>query len=182
MSVHFDGTNLHFTFSLPQGQSGPPGEVTQSAQEAAIATTSSNSNNMGTLGFVVSDPPTQTEMQTLPNKVDELLLALRRCTPRVAESVSFWRWRQTDASSCLLAPSQTLYCCIIHGLQRFIGDVSPHNAPRIVMLEHQESEMTKDGLHRELHLTPGAGISHAFGSTPVSLRMERICLRSDSPR
>ena len=34
-------------------------------------------------GHVVSDPPTQTEMQSLANKVDELLLALRlRCKNR----------------------------------------------------------------------------------------------------
>ena len=48
------------------------------ALDAAIATTSSNSNAVATLGLAVSDPPTQAEMQSLANKLDELILALRR--------------------------------------------------------------------------------------------------------
>lgn len=78
VSVSFDGANVRFSFGIPQGQSGPPGEVTQAALNTAIAGTSTNSNLVGTLGMAVSDPPTQAEMQTLANKVDELILALRR--------------------------------------------------------------------------------------------------------
>jgi hypothetical protein len=87
VTVSFDGLNVHFTFGLPAGQNGsngsdgaqgPPGEVTNAALAGAINGTSSNSNAVTTLGLVVSDPPTQTEMQSLANKVDELLLALRR--------------------------------------------------------------------------------------------------------
>ncbi len=44
----------------------------------AIATTSSNSNGVGTLGLAVSDPPTQSEMQQIADKLDELINALRR--------------------------------------------------------------------------------------------------------
>ena len=87
------GNTLHFTFDIPRGQEGqegqagptgsdgpqgPPGEVTNVALAGAINGTSNNSNTVATLGLVVSDPPTQTEMQSLANKMDELLVALRR--------------------------------------------------------------------------------------------------------
>jgi hypothetical protein len=81
VSVSFDGTDVHFTFDIPQGATGgegPPGEVTTAALDAAIAGTSANSNGVATLGMTVSDPPTQAEMQTLADKVDELITALRR--------------------------------------------------------------------------------------------------------
>ncbi len=56
---------------------GSPGEVTNASFANAISGTSRNSNAVSTLGLVVSDPPTQGEMQTIVNKVDELILALR---------------------------------------------------------------------------------------------------------
>lgn len=99
-----DGT-LHFTFNIPagpqgsngsngsngsdgapgqpgpQGEQGPqgePGQVSLVQLTDAIATTSSNSNAVTTLGMVVSDPPTQGEVQLIADKVDELINALRR--------------------------------------------------------------------------------------------------------
>lgn len=87
VAVSYDGTNVHFSFGIPrggvgeqggQGVQGPPGEVTNAALAAAISGTSSNTNAVATLGLLVSDPPTQAEMQSLANKVDELILALRR--------------------------------------------------------------------------------------------------------
>ena len=108
VSVSFDGTYVHFTFGIPrgsdggqgpqgiqgeqgiqgiqgeqgiqgyQGPPGAPGEVSFQQLTDAIATTSSNSNAVATLGLVVSDPPTQAEVQQIVNKVDELILALRR--------------------------------------------------------------------------------------------------------
>ncbi len=87
VSVYFDGTNVRFTFGIPrgetggtgdQGEQGPPGEVTNSALANAISGTSNNTNAVSTLGLVVSDPPTQGEMQSIVNKVDELILALRK--------------------------------------------------------------------------------------------------------
>jgi hypothetical protein len=44
----------------------------------AIASTSNNSNSVGTLGFNVDPNYDQTQMQMLVNKVDELINALRR--------------------------------------------------------------------------------------------------------
>ena len=61
-----------------EGPQGPPGEVSQAALDSAIASTSANSNSVSTLGMVVTNPPTQSEVQTLADKVDELILALRR--------------------------------------------------------------------------------------------------------
>ena len=43
-----------------------------------FADTSKNSNGVATLGLVVSDPPTQAQVQSLADKMDELVLALRR--------------------------------------------------------------------------------------------------------
>ena len=60
------------------GPQGPPGEVTQAALDSAMANTSANSNSVSTLGMVVTNPPTQSEVQTLADKLDELITALRR--------------------------------------------------------------------------------------------------------
>ena len=66
----------------PQGPQGPPGEVTQTdlnnAELNMLSQSSANSNGVSTLGLVVSDPPTQSEVQDLANKLDELINALRR--------------------------------------------------------------------------------------------------------
>lgn len=48
-------------------------EERQAAIDAAISTTSANSNGAPTLNLSVSDPPSTTEVQ-----LDELILALRR--------------------------------------------------------------------------------------------------------
>lgn len=52
--------------------------ATQAGVDAAIAGTSANSNGVGTLSMTVSDPPTQGEVQTIADKVDELINNLRR--------------------------------------------------------------------------------------------------------
>jgi hypothetical protein len=78
VSVSVIGDVLHLTFGIPMGQSGPPGEVTTAALNAAIATTSSNSNAVVNLGELAEGTYNQTQMQALINKVDELINALRR--------------------------------------------------------------------------------------------------------
>ncbi len=62
----------------PIGPDGPPGEVTQQALDDAVADTSANSNGVPILSLVASDPPTQAEVQSIADKVDELINALRR--------------------------------------------------------------------------------------------------------
>ena len=78
VSVSVIGDVLHLTFSIPMGQSGPAGEVTLADMNAAIATTSSNSNAVATLGELAEGTYNQTQMQNVINKMDELILALRR--------------------------------------------------------------------------------------------------------
>ncbi|MBL9155556.1 MAG: hypothetical protein JNK37_23970 [Verrucomicrobiales bacterium] len=89
-SLTFDGSVLRFSFGIPRGfdgspgtngadgQPGLPGEVSQAALDAALATTSANSNGVSLLNLFVSDPPTQGELQVVANKIDELIQALRR--------------------------------------------------------------------------------------------------------
>jgi hypothetical protein len=92
----FDGNTVHLTFGIPAGLNGSdgeqgiqgepgmpgmpgaPGEVSFQQLADAIATTSSTSNGVDTLGLAVSDPPTQAEVQQIVNKLDELINALRR--------------------------------------------------------------------------------------------------------
>ncbi len=80
----FDGSTVHLTFNIPagadgtSGNDGAPGEVSLQQLEDAIATTSANSNGVETLGLAVSDPPTQSEVQAIADKLDELITALRR--------------------------------------------------------------------------------------------------------
>ena len=62
----------------PQGPQGNPGEVSSMDLSTALGGTSANSNAISQLGLTVSDPPTQSEMQTIANKLDELIAALRR--------------------------------------------------------------------------------------------------------
>jgi hypothetical protein len=88
VSVSVTGSTLHFTFSIPQGYSGAegpqgvPGEVTLADLNNAVLNvlnqSSANSNGVGTLAIGISDPPTQSEVQQIANKLDELINALRR--------------------------------------------------------------------------------------------------------
>jgi len=78
------GQTLHLTFGLPQGASGapgaegPPGEITQAQLDAAMVGSSANSNTVSTLGQVADGFYNQSQIQDLINKVDQLILTLRR--------------------------------------------------------------------------------------------------------
>jgi hypothetical protein len=77
VSVTLTGTTLHFTFGIPEGQTGPqgiPGEVTQAGLDAAISGTSSNSNAVGTLDAPFADP----DAEALRVAFNTLVNALRR--------------------------------------------------------------------------------------------------------
>ncbi|MFZ4593294.1 MAG: hypothetical protein ACOYOF_03490 [Verrucomicrobiaceae bacterium] len=76
VQVYVSQGTLHFTFNIPQGL---PGEVTLlDAQNLIAAQSSANSNAVSTLGLGVNEPPTGPEVQQIVNKLDELILALRR--------------------------------------------------------------------------------------------------------
>ena len=86
VSVSFDGSNVHFTFGIPQGAEGAqglPGEVTNAQLTTAISTavdgTSANSNSVPTLDTpFTNDPPTLADMETMRAAYNALVLALRR--------------------------------------------------------------------------------------------------------
>jgi hypothetical protein len=75
VGVSFDGTNVHFSFGIPQGQ---PGEVTNATLDAAIAATAVNPSGVSPLSLTISDPPTQSEVQAIVNAYNALLAALVR--------------------------------------------------------------------------------------------------------
>ncbi len=60
------------------GAQGPPGEVTYAQLTTAINGTSMNSNGVGTLDTIPSDPPTFADYEALRAKMNELIGALRR--------------------------------------------------------------------------------------------------------
>jgi hypothetical protein len=70
----------------PPGPQGAPGEVTAQALDVAVMQTlanalvqsSANTNAISTLSRNISDPPTQSDLQAVADKIDELILALRR--------------------------------------------------------------------------------------------------------
>lgn len=84
VDLTFDGTNVHFSFGIPQGNdgatgaAGPPGEVSlvdlDNGLASTLAQTSANTNAVSTLDSSYSDP----ETEELRNKVNELINAMRR--------------------------------------------------------------------------------------------------------
>jgi hypothetical protein len=73
----FDGTTVRFTFGIPRGEQGVPG-IQGVPGPSDLSGTSNNTNGVATLGIAISDPPTQSEMQQMMAKMNELILALRR--------------------------------------------------------------------------------------------------------
>jgi hypothetical protein len=89
VGVNFDGTNVRFTFSIPQGYdgatgaTGQPGEVSQvdlnNALQNTLDQTSNNSNNVATMDTpFTNDPPTLADMELMRQAYNDLVLALRR--------------------------------------------------------------------------------------------------------
>ena len=83
VSVSFDGTNVHFLFGIPTGDTGgqgipgtpgAPGEVTNAALATAISGTSSNTNAVTTLDTPFADP----DAESLRTAYNALVLAARR--------------------------------------------------------------------------------------------------------
>ena len=60
------------------GPQGPTGEVSANDLNNALATTSANSNGVAPLAAAPNDPPTASDVQTVIDKVNELIAALRR--------------------------------------------------------------------------------------------------------
>jgi hypothetical protein len=77
-SVLVAASKLHFTFDIPAGESGPPGEVTESQLTDAINTTAQNPSGVQPLNEGANPNYNDTQMQALINKVNELIAALVR--------------------------------------------------------------------------------------------------------
>ena len=88
VGVSFDGSNVRFTFGIPQGNDGPAGATGQPGEVSLtdlnngllnnLSQCSNNTNNVSTLGQGADGSYNQSQMQDLINKVDELINALRR--------------------------------------------------------------------------------------------------------
>ena len=62
----------------PEGPQGPPGEVTLQQLTDEIATTALNPTNITPLNLPISDPPTQSEVETILTHLNDLITALTR--------------------------------------------------------------------------------------------------------
>lgn len=62
----------------PADPQGPTGEVSEAQLNTAIFGTAVNPQSVAPLPIVVSDPPTQTEMQAVVDRLNELISALKR--------------------------------------------------------------------------------------------------------
>jgi len=65
-------------FGTIVGPPGSTGEVTQAALDGAIAGTSNNTNGVSQLSLSISDPPTQSDLQQVLDKLNELINAGHR--------------------------------------------------------------------------------------------------------
>ena len=81
VTVSYYNSEVHFLFGIPTGDpgtQGPPGEVTTAQLNAAIATTANNPTSIEPLNLTISDPPTQSEVQQMLARMNELIGALKR--------------------------------------------------------------------------------------------------------
>jgi hypothetical protein len=90
VSSSFDGTDVHLTFGIPEGYSGaqgpqgepgpqsPAGEVTYAQLSSAIAATAANPSSISPLYITISDPPTQSEVQQILSRMNDLISAWYR--------------------------------------------------------------------------------------------------------
>jgi hypothetical protein len=78
VQVSFDGTQVHFSFVIPQGPQGTPGEVSSAQLNDAIQGTSSNSNAVSQLSSFAPPEYDPTQCQAMIDKLNELIQALRR--------------------------------------------------------------------------------------------------------
>ena len=77
VGVSSDGSNVHFSFGIPRGDTGAqgaPGEVSTQQLNDGIAGTSNNTNAVATLNASHDDPV----VQAIIDKVNEFLTTARR--------------------------------------------------------------------------------------------------------
>ena len=78
-SVSVLGNTVELSFSIPKGETGGVSSSDVSAAiSAEISGTARNPNTVSLLGTTVSNPPTQSELEAVIAKVNELIGALAR--------------------------------------------------------------------------------------------------------
>ncbi len=76
--VNVFGSNVELSFTIPAGDTGPMGEVSNSTLANEISGTARNPNSVAPIPFTVSNPPTQAELQAVVDKLNELIASLQR--------------------------------------------------------------------------------------------------------
>ena len=76
--VNVFGSNVELSFTIPAGDTGTPGEVSNATLAGEISGTARNPNTVAPLPFTVSNPPTQAELQAVVDKLNELIASLQR--------------------------------------------------------------------------------------------------------
>ena len=77
-TVGLAGGVVEFTFGLPAGESGPPGEVSGAQLATAIQGTALNPSGVQPLGMNFSDPVSASDLNTVKDKLNDLIAALFR--------------------------------------------------------------------------------------------------------
>jgi hypothetical protein len=76
--VSVNGNDVELTFTIPAGETGPAGEVSQSALNSAVMGTAQNPTGVSTLSLSISDPPTKAEVEAILAFANAMLSALQR--------------------------------------------------------------------------------------------------------
>ena len=76
--VKVNGNNVELAFTIPAGDTGPMGEVSQSALNSAIMGTAQNPTGVSSLSLPISDPPTKAEVEAILAFANAMLSALQR--------------------------------------------------------------------------------------------------------
>ena len=76
--VNVNGNNVELSFTIPAGDTGAAGEVSNATLAGEISGTARNPNSVAPIPFTVSNPPTQAELQAVVDKVNELIASLQR--------------------------------------------------------------------------------------------------------
>ena len=76
--VNVNGSNVELSFTIPAGDTGAAGEVSNATLAGEISGTARNPNSVGMLSGSISNPPTQAEVQALQDKINEMLSAMQR--------------------------------------------------------------------------------------------------------
>ena len=78
VSVNVNGSIVELSFTIPAGDAGPMGEVSNATLATEIAGTARDPMMVTDLVLSPSDPPTQGDLLAVIAKFNELLAALRR--------------------------------------------------------------------------------------------------------